>query len=188
MGRRKKLLNWDDAAVPRRCEQAGCAEEAVHRTPRSPDRMEDFRWLCLGHARQVNAGWDFFGGMSRSQIERFQKEDVVGHRPTWPVGVGPISHAVNGNLRDHFGIFSSEGIHFAGRNAENARSHQDPQERRALAKLDLRPDSSLAEIKNRYKKLVKRFHPDLNDGDKRSEELFKDVNEAYAYLMTRGYT
>lgn len=188
MGRRKKLLNWDDGGEPRRCEHMGCLAEAVHRTARSPDRMEEFRWLCLDHARQVNAGWDFFGGMNRAQIERFQKEDVVGHRPTWPVGVGPISHAVNGNLRDHFGIFSSEGIHFASRNARNARSHQEPQERRALAKLDLRPDSTLLEIKNRYKKLVKRFHPDLNNGDKRSEEQLKDVNEAYAYLMTRGYT
>ena len=35
-----------------------------------------------------------------------------------------------------------------------------------------------AEIKSAYRKLAKKYHPDLNPGDKESEEKFKEVNEA----------
>ncbi len=35
-----------------------------------------------------------------------------------------------------------------------------------------------AEIKNAYRKLAKKYHPDLNPGDKAAEEKFKEVNEA----------
>ena len=150
--------------------------------------MDQFSWFCLNHAREFNAGWDFFGDMGPAEIEQFRTEDVVGHRPTWPVGSGPINQAMYGRLRDHFGVFSSAGIEFTGGGSGSAPRVPEPRERRALARLDLQPEPTLVEIKNRYKKLVKRFHPDLNGGDKRSEEHLKDVNEAYAYLMTRSYT
>jgi len=42
----------------------------------------------------------------------------------------------------------------------------------------------LQDIKMRYKQLVKRFHPDANGGDKRAEERFKLINEAYRSLMS----
>ena len=35
-----------------------------------------------------------------------------------------------------------------------------------------------AEIKSAYRKLAKKYHPDLNSGDKTAEEKFKEVNEA----------
>lgn len=38
------------------------------------------------------------------------------------------------------------------------------------------------EIKKAYRKLAKKYHPDLNPGDKKAEASFKEVNEAYAVL------
>ncbi len=38
------------------------------------------------------------------------------------------------------------------------------------------------EIKRAYRVLAKKYHPDLNPGDKSAEEKFKDVNTAYAVL------
>ena len=38
------------------------------------------------------------------------------------------------------------------------------------------------EIKKAYRTLAKKYHPDMNPGDKKAEEMFKDVNTAYAVL------
>jgi len=38
------------------------------------------------------------------------------------------------------------------------------------------------EIKNAYRRLAKKYHPDINPGDEIASEKFKDVNEAYQVL------
>ncbi len=37
-------------------------------------------------------------------------------------------------------------------------------------------------IKKAYRKLARQFHPDVNKGDKKAEERFKEINEAYEVL------
>jgi len=41
---------------------------------------------------------------------------------------------------------------------------------------------SLDDIKNAYREMAKKYHPDMNIGNNASEEIFKDVNEAYRLL------
>ena len=41
---------------------------------------------------------------------------------------------------------------------------------------------SLDTIKLAYRKQAKKYHPDINVGNKRNEEIFKDINEAYKIL------
>ncbi len=43
-------------------------------------------------------------------------------------------------------------------------------------------DASQDEIKKAFRKLARKYHPDLNPGDKASEQKFKEVNEAYSVL------
>ena len=43
-------------------------------------------------------------------------------------------------------------------------------------------EASQEDIKKSYRKLARKHHPDLNAGDKRSEEKFKEISEAYAIL------
>ena len=48
--------------------------------------------------------------------------------------------------------------------------------------LGLAKGASDDEIKKSYRKLAKKYHPDLNPGDAEAEKNFKEVNEAYSVL------
>ena len=48
--------------------------------------------------------------------------------------------------------------------------------------LGISKEATIDEIKKAYRTLAKKYHPDLNPGDKEAEEKFKEVNEAYEVL------
>src|SRR5688572_10506073 len=48
--------------------------------------------------------------------------------------------------------------------------------------LGVQPSASQDEIKKAYKRLARKFHPDVNPGDKSAEEKFKEVNRAIEIL------
>lgn len=58
-----------------------------------------------------------------------------------------------------------------------------PEQRKDLYEaLGLQKGASDEEIKKAYRKLAKKYHPDLNPGDKTAEEKMKEVNAAYEIL------
>jgi hypothetical protein len=183
--REEKLKEALDLPQPkgRLCDAPDCAEMAEHRAPLSRERLDQFYWFCLDHAREYNKAWDYYKGMTATEIEWHIQQDLQWRRPTWPLGgrsTGP--HGPTGNaFADVFGLFDeSEETVSTGRRARKPGGGSV--EERALDVLDLDAPSSPAHIKARYKELVKRLHPDANGGDKSAEEKLKLVNQAYATL------
>jgi hypothetical protein len=154
---------------------AGCAEAGTYRAPKSPSNLREFRWFCLGHVREYNAAWDYYKGMSPEEVEANLRADTMWQRPTWPLG--RLGHAVRMDqvLEDELNLT------FGTR--PKPPSPKLPAElHEALGILGLAWPVSLPAVKARYKKLAKRHHPDANNGDKKSEEMFKTINLAYTTL------
>jgi DnaJ-domain-containing protein 1 len=162
------------------CDHPGCSELGDFRAPRSRQTLNEYYWFCLEHVRTYNAAWDFYRGMSEAEIEQARRADIVGGRPSWPLGArGPRYYAVdqdelNEALRRFFTF-----------NQEPPRPKRPAtQEEEALAVLELSLGATDAQIKAKYKVLAKRHHPDANGGDKSAEDRLKVINQAYTYLKT----
>lgn len=52
--------------------------------------------------------------------------------------------------------------------------------------LGVKRDASADEIKQSFRQLARKYHPDLNPGDKSAEDKFKDISEAYEILSDRS--
>ena len=52
----------------------------------------------------------------------------------------------------------------------------------ATASTEVAKTATEKEIKGAYRKLARKFHPDVNPGDKVAESKFKEINEAYEVL------
>jgi DnaJ-domain-containing protein 1 len=86
---------------------------------------------------------------------------------------------------DPFGLFGAKAEPAPGRAGEPARVLRRA-ERKCLRQLNLEDTATKAEVKARFKDLVKRHHPDRNGGDRRSEDKLREVIQAYNYLRQAG--
>ena len=51
--------------------------------------------------------------------------------------------------------------------------------------LGVSEDASESDIKKAYRKLSRKYHPDLNPGDEQAEKKFKEISEAYDVLSDK---
>lgn len=176
-----------------RCQWDGCDEAGTHRAPVGRMREGEYFRFCFDHVREYNKGFNYFSGLADSEIARFQKEALTGHRPTWSMGVNAAARSspdiaqqrsgragYYNRMRDPYNLFGD-------RDAARSRERKaKPLEAKALDTLGLDVRATPADIKARYKELVKRHHPDANGGDRGSEDRFRDVLQAYRVLKQAG--
>ena len=179
------------------CQWPKCGAPATHRAPKGRLRASEYWRFCLEHVREYNNSYNFFAGMSEDAIAKYQKEAITGHRPTWKMGSigGRRARSAPGDFRasgwaadDPFSLFGKAGARDPGhaRPAPEGRKILNAQ-RRALDVLGLEADAKRADIKSRFKVLVKRHHPDANGGDRGFEERLREIIQAYNYLKSAGF-
>ncbi len=168
------------------CAVAGCPKPGNCRVPKSRENLTEHQFLCAAHARAFNESWDFFKGMGDGDVQKFREEALFGHRPTWPMGKRTArSRTGQGPVHVHDGhaVFDEDGEPIQPRRPERQLTRLQGI---AMDTLQLHHNSTLLEIKARYKELVKRFHPDANGGDRGAEERLKQVIKAYSVLRASG--
>lgn len=52
--------------------------------------------------------------------------------------------------------------------------------------LGVAPEATLADVKRAYRRLARKYHPDINPGDERAATIFRHVSEAYEILSDPG--
>jgi len=180
------------------CEWPGCANAAAYRAPKGPKVEREYWRFCLDHVREYNQSYNFFAGMSDEAVARYQKDSITGHRPTWKLGSlggkrsrGPTASPFFTGFATHdpFEVFGETGGTRPG--ATHSRADAERRavrnaERKALYVLGLELGAERVDIKARFKDLVKRHHPDLNRGDRGSEDKLREIIEAYNYLKSAG--
>jgi hypothetical protein len=182
------------------CEWPECRQAATARAPKSRERLNDFYEFCQRHAGEYNKSWNFYAGMTEGEVRAAKEnEAMTGGRPTWEMkaGAGTREAAADaskrgkskagdpGNWRDSFGLFGRRTTEQASPAGED-NLRLGKLERAALADLDLDARTDKAGVKARYHELLKRFHPDLNQGDRGAEAKLQRVIKAYKTLKKAG--
>ncbi|HOB12882.1 MAG TPA: J domain-containing protein [Novosphingobium sp.] len=171
----------------RPCDFPGCAEPGEFRAPgprgASFDGPGDYRWFCLDHVREFNAGYDWFEGMSAEEI-------IAAQNPVhgWDRQTRAFSPTAGIDQAPRWGDFADplEAISARARTRRPAQRKDGravtPAEREALETLGLELDADRRALRKRYSELVHALHPDRNGGDRSSEKRLQTVVEAYQLL------
>ncbi len=194
--RRRRAAGEPEKPKNRLCDSKGCKAPAEFRAPKGRSSEGEFFWFCLDHVRAYNKGYNYFSGMDDGAVQDYQKDAALGHRPTWKMGTGnqagdaaPMTGktktGISGGAEDPFDLFDDRAA--ARSKTEKPRRKVHNMERRSLDTLGLEHHATPKEIKARYKALVKRHHPDANDGDRSLEDRLRKIIQAYNYLKGAGF-
>lgn len=173
----------------RPCDQIGCRAAGRCRAPKTRGAEHEFWWFCAVHAADYNRRWNYFEGMSDTELREYEEAERAGHRPTWAFRAARgdrLSAAYRnfdrGKRGDPFNLFRD------GKGAEKARGPRHRPLGRlqlmALETLDLDERADAETVRARYAELVKRFHPDSNGGDRTAEARLHKVIRAYQTLKS----
>ena len=171
----------DKAQTSRKCDHPGCDAPGEYRAPKSR-RPGDYYWFCLKHVAEYNKSWNYYDGMSQTEIEAENRRDEVWQTQTFKFGLSLDGAAREGRLDDPLEIYAKYMKGRARPSAAKPARKMTREENAALRLFELSWPFAIKDLKARYKKLARAHHPDMNRGSKASEEKFKDVALAYAVL------
>ena len=161
------------------CDWNKCDKEGKYKAPVEKDNSKKFRLLCLDHVKEFNKNWNYFSGMSDDQIYNFIKSDLTWHKPTQSFSSSDNFFKVlwNNALKDEVKNFDLDP------NFDNMRQFRfDNHDIKAFSIIGINVGVKWDKVQEKFKKLVKKFHPDMNSGNKKFEEKLKVITLAYTQL------
>ena len=183
----KKRLSWEGNNELYICDHIDCLKIGKYKAPVSRSKLNQYYFFCLNHVKEYNKSWDFYKGLNVEDIELSNRKDIVLDRPSWPLSGNPtkILEQIDDFLNTDYSLFEKErdiNIFLKNKLIDH---NLTAEEQRKLTILGLKLPLTVEEIKKKYKKLVKIFHPDVNKNNIQAEIKFKEINEAYKVLLKR---
>ena len=161
------------------CDWNNCFEKGEFKAPVEKDNSKKYRLLCLTHVKEFNKNWNYFSGMNDEQIFTFLKSDMTWHKPTQSFSSSDNFFKVlwNDALKDEFDKAKLRGEY----------NHMNQfkfnyRDIKAFGILGVSVGLKWEKIQQKFKTLVKKFHPDINLGNKKYEEKLKLITLAYTQL------
>ncbi len=160
------------------CDWKNCNNYGEYKAPVERDNSKKYRMLCLSHIKEFNKNWNYFNGMNDDEIYNFIKSDMTWHKPTQSFSSSDNFFKVlwNNALKDDIN----------GKiNLQNGKTNIyrfDQNDLKAFNILGINVGIKWEKIQEKFKKLVKKFHPDMNAGDKKFEDKLKIITLAYTQL------
>ena len=161
------------------CDWNNCFEEGLYKAPKERDNSKNFRLLCLEHVKEFNKNWNYFSGMNDQQIMDFLRSDLTWHKPTQSFSSSDNFFKVlwNNALREDL---EKDKLKYDYNHMRQFKfDHKDI---KAFSMLGVSVGLNWQKIQKKFKILVKKFHPDMNYGNKKYEEKLKLITLAYTQL------
>lgn len=172
--RTKKYFAPQNEGKEHKCDHPGCTEKGEYKAPKDC-RLKEYYWFCLKHVQEYNAKWNYYAGTDEHEEENLKKRMHFGGFRS------KIKYQFGYDFIDELGIDASmadsewkSNVYFNAQDKNNA----------SVLEMELE-DITLDSLKKQYKKLVKKYHPDVNSGDKECEEKFKKIVAAYKELIAK---
>jgi len=183
----KNNLSWESKRSACLCDQDLCTELGKYKAPKSRLQLNEYYLFCLKHVTAYNKSWDFYKGLNVDQIELSIRKDAIWDRPSWPLKGNPnnIISQLKEFFNNDYSLFEKDKDFQNFLKNKTIEEKLNIEEYKSLKILELSLPISLEKIKKKYKKLVKIFHPDVNDNNKKAENHFKEINEAYKILLKK---
>ena len=161
------------------CDWNNCFEIGKYKAPVEKDNSRKFKLLCLNHIKEFNKNWNYFTGMNDEQIYDFLKSDMTWHKPTQSFSSSDNFFKIlwNNALKDE------NNKSMLNNSLDYMRKLKfDHKDIKAFSILEISVGLKWEKIQKKFKSLVKKFHPDMNSGNKKYEEKLKLITLAYTQL------
>ncbi len=169
---RSKYYNPQRESRGCKCDFPGCNKAGEFRAPKDRS-LKEYYWFCLEHVQAYNAKWNYYDGEFDEEPEKKQNSRM--HFGSFK---SRVKYQFGYDFTDDFDFFNTYSDSYKPRRPAS------PMRDDFLSIMEISEEElSIPLLKKQYKKLVKKYHPDLNGGNKDAEEKFKHLTIAYQALL-----
>ena len=158
----------------RNCFNPDCDELGIYPAPKSRENLREYLYFCINCIREFNKSWNYFKGLNERELEIEIRKSTTWDRPSWKFGTKTLNYDFEKAFKD-----------FNEQKKSNQKNNISKKLLNSYKLLDLDINSSLDEIKGKYKVLAKKWHPDVQKKEEAeyNQNKFIDITNAYKAIL-----